>query len=147
MRTAYAIAFTAALGLSAGCDKGTPGGPGTTKNSGSNTPHVGTADDTFTLSVPTLSTKIKQGEAKVVDVGIHRGKNFDQDVALKLEGLPQGVTAEPAAPAIKHGDKDAKVTLKAADTAAVGDFTVKVVGHPGKGGDATNDLKITVDKK
>jgi hypothetical protein len=29
----------------------------------------------------------------------------------------------------------------------LGDFTVKVTGHPTKGPDATNELKITVAKK
>jgi hypothetical protein len=29
----------------------------------------------------------------------------------------------------------------------VGDKTVKVTGHPAKGADATQDFKLTVDKK
>jgi hypothetical protein len=46
-----------------------------------------------------------------------------------------------------HGDTEAKVTLKATADASLGDFTVKVTGHPTKGRDATNELKITVAKK
>jgi len=137
----------AALALFAfvGCDKGTPGGPGVT-TSGQKAPALSTTPETFTLSPPG-SAKLKQGEAKNITISIKRGKNFDEDVALKFEKLPEGVTVEPAAPVIKHGDSDAKVTIKAANDAALGDFTVKVVGHPDKGADASHDLKVTVEKK
>jgi len=136
----------------AGCNKGTPGGPGVDKEKKSSRLEqaqdtVRQAEDTFTLSVPTFSTKLKQGESKEVKVGIDRGKNFGQDVTLKLEGLPTGVSVEPAEPAIKHGDKDVKLTFKAADDAALGDFTITVTGHPEKGPDATNKVKLTVQKK
>jgi len=142
-----AAAVAVGFGL-VGCDKGTPGGPGATgTGSHSVSTAISTAEDTFTLSTPTLSTHIKQGESKVVTIGIKRGKNFGQDVSLKLDGLPEGVTADPSAPSIKAGDEDAKVTFKASDKAALGDFTVKVTGHPGKGADASNDLKLTVEKK
>ena len=142
-----AVAAAAGFGL-VGCDKGTPGGPGATGTGNrSVTTAVSTADDTFTLSVPTLSTSIKQTESKVVSIGIKRGKNFGQDVSLKLEGLPDGVTADPSAPTIKAGEEEAKVTIKASEKAALGDFTVKVVGHPGKGSDASNEFKLTVEKK
>jgi hypothetical protein len=141
--------FTAllVLGLAAftGCNKGTEGGPGAT--GGTNKSRVGQTEDTFSLTVPSLSTKLKQGESKVVDIGIQRGKNFDQDVAVKFDGVPQGVTIDPSSPAIKHGDTQTKITIKAADTAAVGDFTVKVTGHPTKGADAANELKLTLEKK
>ncbi len=32
-------------------------------------------------------------------------------------GLPRGVTLDPTRPRIKHGDTEAKLTLKTADTA------------------------------
>jgi uncharacterized membrane protein len=125
MKTAFAGLLVFGLVAFTGCNKGTEGGPG----------------------APTFSTKLKQGESKVVDIGIKRGKNFDEDVALKFDNMPQGVTLDPASPVIKHGDKETKITVKAANDAAVGDFTVKVTGHPTKGADATNDLKLTVQKQ
>jgi uncharacterized membrane protein len=143
---ASTLAVVCAAGL-VGCGTGTPGGPGATSTGTGRTPSVTTADDSFTLSTPTLSTHIKQGESKVVTIGIHRGKNFGQDVSLKLDGLPKGVTADPASPSIKAGDEDAKVTFKAADDAALGDFSIKVTGHPKTGSDASNDFKLVVDKK
>jgi len=144
--TTAALAAIGAFGL-AGCNSGSSGGPGATGTGSDGKTHVGTAEQTFTLSVPTLSTHIKQGESKVVAIGIKRGKNFDQDVTLKLDGLPKGVTADMTSHSIKHGEDEAKVTLKAADDAALGDFTVKVNGHPATGADATNEFKLTVEKK
>lgn len=148
MNRAFIALFVAAL-LASGCNdpKKTPGGPGATNPTGK-TPVVGQTDNSFTLDVPNLSTSIKQGETKMVSIGIKRGKNFDQDVALKLDGLPAGLTADPAAPWLKKGEEEAKFNLKAADDAAVGDFTVKVQGKPAKdGATAANEFKITVDKK
>lgn len=140
------------LGMLVGCGGGsTPGGPGVDKDKDSKVKKaedmVHQAADTFSLSLPLFSTKIKQGETKVISVGISRGKNFDQDVALKVDGLPQGVTVEPAAPVIKHGETESKVTLKATEDAALGDFTAKVTGHPTMGKDAIHDVKLTVEKK
>jgi hypothetical protein len=103
--------------------------------------------DTFTLSMPFWTTALKQGEAKAVSIAIDREKRFDQDVTLKFEGLPKGVTVEPADAVIKNGTGEAKFVVKAADDAALGDFAVKVTGHPTKGADATHEFKFTVAKK
>ncbi len=94
-----------------------------------------------------MSTTLHQGETRVVEIGIERGKNFDQDVALKVAEGPKGVTFEPASPVSRKGDKDVKLTFKAADDATLDDFTVKMAGHPAKGSDATIDFKIDVAKK
>lgn len=103
--------------------------------------------DTFTLSVPFLSPSLKQGEAKAVAISIKRDKAFDKDVTLAFADLPAGVTVDPATPAIKNGDTETKITLKAADDAALGTFTVKMTGHPTAGADATQEFKFTVAKK
>ncbi len=104
-------------------------------------------EETFTLSVPTFSTSVKQGETKAVSIGINRDKSFDQDVTLKFADLPKGVTLDPVSPVIKHGDTEAKLKLTSVDDAPLGDFTIKVTGHPTKGADASHDFKISVDKK
>jgi uncharacterized membrane protein len=144
-RTFAAVAFAVLFAVT-GCNKGTPGGQGAT-NSTEKGSLFKQGEDTFSLDVPFLSTKLKQGETKAAKIGIKRGKNFDEDVELKFEGLPTGVTIDPAAPTVKHGDSDTNITIKAANDAALGDFTIKVKGHPTKGPDATNDLKLTVQKK
>ena len=146
MKSSFAGLLALALVTLTGCNQGTPGGPGVT-NPPQKQPVYGEADKTFKLSVPLMSTTLHQGETKEVAVGIKRGKNFEGDVTLKFADGPEGVTIESASPIIKHGDTEAKVTLKATADASLGDFTVKVTGHPTKGADATNEFKITVAKK
>jgi uncharacterized membrane protein len=138
-----------ALPLAIGCDnQTTPGGPGATRpTSTTKAPMVGQAEDTFKLSAPTLSTHVTQGESKTATIGINRGKNFDQDVTLKFGELPKGVTIAPSNVVIKHGDKDAQVTITAAADAAIGDFTVPITGTPNKGAVGSTDMKVTVAKK
>jgi uncharacterized membrane protein len=146
MKSLMAGLAVAAVVVLSGCNQGTPGGPGAAQTSSSK-PVVGQADDAFSLDVPKMSTSFKQGETKDLAIDIARGKNFSEDVELKLADVPKGVTIDPATPVIMHSDKDAKLTVKVADDAAIGDFTVKVTGHPTTGADATNEFKITVAKK
>lgn len=154
-QSVVALAFVALLGLVGCSDTGTKGGPGAEKAKDrekdskveQSKDKVRQPEETFSLSVPNLSTHVKQGESKEITISIKRGKNIDEDVSIKFDDIPKGVTLDPASPKIKHGDTDTKVMVKAADDAAVGDFTIKVVGHPSKGADATNQLKLTVDKK
>jgi hypothetical protein len=138
-----------------GCEQGRPGGAGvgteTTPRdttTTTNKPVLGPAENTFTLSVPQLTTHLKQGESKTVSIALSRGKNFDEDVALKFSDIPNGLTIDPPSPMVKHGDKEAKVTVAAAPDAAIGDFTIKVSGHPAKGSpDAVNEFKVSVAGK
>lgn len=116
-----------------------PAAPGTEAN-----PALVDPEDTFRLDAPNLAVSIKQGETKVVTIGISRSKNFDQDVALKFQDLPKGITIDPAEPMIMHGDKEVKLNVTAAADAALNDFTIKMVGHPASGKDATNEFKLTV---
>jgi hypothetical protein len=142
MKSAFVGLLVAALVAAAGCDgKDSPGGPGATNPTGKQ-PLYGQADNTFNLTAP--STGLKQGETKAVSISIKRGTNFQDDVALEFTDVPQGVSLEPASPVIKHGDKATEVTLKAAADASLGDFKVKVTGHPTKGGDGSTELKIAV---
>jgi uncharacterized membrane protein len=147
MKSSCTCLLSAALVAFFGCNnQSTPGGPGASNRS-ENKPIVGRADDTFTLDPPNLVTRLKQGESKAVTIGINRGKNFDQDVSLKFENLPKGMSIEPASPVIKHGDSEAKFAIKATDDAALGDFAIQVTGRPAKGSVASNEVKVTVAKK
>ena len=153
MRTLYAGLAMLSLAALVGCGGATgtsekhAGGPGAATSPSQKEPIVGTAENAFRLSTPMLVTHLKQGESKQVKIGIDRGKNFDEDVTLKFSDVPKGVTIEPASPTIKHGDKEAALMVKAADDAAVGDFKVKVDGHPTKGPDAKDTFEVKVDKK
>ena len=146
MKTSFAGLLALALVTLTGCNQGTPGGSGVT-NPPRKQPAYGEAEKTFKLSVPRMSTTLHQGETKEVSIGIERGKNFEGDVTLMFADGPEGVTVESASPIIKHGDTAAKVTLKAKADASLGDFTVKMTGHPTEGPDATSEFKLTVAKK
>ncbi len=146
MKSSFAGLLALALFALSGCNEGMPGGSGITSPH-QKQPAYGEAENTFKLSVPRMSTTLHQGETKEVTIGIDRGKNFEGDVTLKFAEGPEGVTIESASPIIKHGDTEAKVTLKATADASLGDFTVKVTGHPTMGPDATSEYKINVAKK
>jgi hypothetical protein len=136
MKSSFAGLLLLASVAFTGCNLGTPGGPGATD-----------PNNTFNVSVPTLSTEVKQGETKAASINIQRGTNFDEKVTLVFASLPKGVTLDPRSPVIKRGETEAKVALTATDDASPGDFTVKVTGHPPVGADASNELKITVAKR
>jgi len=147
-----------AIGL-VGCGRGNPGGPGaqrttertTDKNTGEPTSKTTTttneSDKTFTLKPPLLATKIKQGEKRQVDIGISRGRNFDQGVTLSFEDVPKGVTIEPKQLEVGKTQDDAKISVHVADDAVPETYTLRVKGHPATGVDASNEFKITVEKK
>jgi uncharacterized membrane protein len=101
------------------------------------------AKDSFSLNMPSSST-LTQGTTQTVSFGVTRDPKFDQDVTLKFGEMPTGVTAEPSEPVLKHGEATTPVTLTAADNASLGDFAIKVTGHPAKGADASNDFKLNV---
>jgi hypothetical protein len=129
----------------AGCNSGTTGGPGAvTENDRRSSIQP---ENSFSLDVPKLTTSVTQGEAKTVKIGVDRTKNFDEDVKLSFSNVPTGVTVEPQAPVIKHGQEEAVVTIAARADAAVGDFTVKVVGEPTAGPKATSDLPLKIAKR
>jgi len=146
-------ALTLALLVAIGCDKkGTTGGPGVsgTNNSGTGnatTTTVSESRQTFNVTVPSTATTIKQGESKTVTIGVSRGRDFDQAVALKFNDLPAGVTVDPPNAAIKSGDKETSLGIAAAATAAPGDYVIKVVAQPATGDASTADLKIKVEAK
>ncbi|MBY0589631.1 hypothetical protein K2X85_20860 [bacterium] len=104
------------------------------------------AKDTFKLSAPRTSS-IKQGAQQSVAIGIKRDKTFDQEIAVTFVDLPTGVTIEPSAPVIKVGEAETNVTMSAANDAALGDFAIKVTGHPAKGADASKEFTLTVAGK
>jgi hypothetical protein len=131
--------------LVAGCNQGTPGGPGATLASANDKKsEVVQANDTFNLSADMLPTSIKQGERIDTSIGIKRGNNFDEDVSLKFSNVPTGVKLDPESAVIKHGENDIKFALEARKDASLGDFTILVTGHPTKGADAVIPFKISV---
>jgi uncharacterized membrane protein len=138
------LAAAVVFGL-AGCNRESPkGGPGADKaNKG--TPGSDKADS-FTIKVPTGNTNVTQGEQKEISISVSRGDKFDQDVKLTFKA-PEGVQVTPDSVTAKKGGEDAKITVKAADTATVGTTNIKVTGTPATGSATTVDLGIEIKKK
>lgn len=128
-----------------GCSPSTPGGPGTALPE-SEKPMIGQTDNTFTLDVPMMATKLEQGVENTVAIGIKRGTNFAQDVSLKFSDVPQGIHIQPSVPVIARTDEEVKFTIHAAEDAPLGDFTVKVSGVPESGPPANAELTLTISK-
>src|SRR5205823_4314901 len=104
----------------------------------------------LTLTVP-AGVAIKAGGSADLAITIER-KGFDEDVAVKVEDLPKGVSVEGgSAQKIDKGAKEKKLTLKAAEDAGqVKDHVTKVTASfkdGEKDDSATQTFKLTVDKK
>jgi uncharacterized membrane protein len=142
-RTSLALAFAGILAI-VGCEnKSPPGGPGTPRGSGSG-PVVGTADSTFTISVPNVD--IKQGESKKIDVSIKRGKNFDQDVKLEVTDGPKGVTFKFDDTTLKASATETHLMIEASAEAALGTHDVNLHASPATGAKTSTKFKVEVKK-
>ncbi len=98
--------------------------------------------------MPFEAVTLTQGEEQTVLIGINRGQNFAEQVAIEVSGLPSGVTVETTDLAIEPGIRDVTLVLKAADDAALGDFTAELTGHTASSGaDFSKEFKITVAEK
>jgi len=145
------FSLLAALTLTfAGCNReSNKGGPGADKaNNKGSTTTSGSSDrtETFTIKVPPGHTNVTQGGQTEVKVSVSRGSNFDQDVTLTFKPH-DGITVTPDSWTAKKGSDEANITVKAADTAAVGTTNIAVTGTPKTGAAATVDLGIEVKKK
>lgn len=80
----------------------------------------------FALALPTDALTVNQkGEAKL-KISATRQAGFQEEIALKVEGLPEGVTlANDKIPAKKN---DTQLTFKADENAAIGVSEVRIVG-------------------
>jgi uncharacterized membrane protein len=144
------LSLTAFVGCSSS-NSGTSnkvGGPGATQEGTDRKGSIlGPKEGEFSLSPPTFAKKIKQGASDVVTIEIKRGKNFDEDVALSFDGVPDHVSLDPKLAAIKKGEENAKITVKVGEGAGLGDHTITVTGKPTKGEPASAKFTLTVEAK
>ena len=159
MKSFFVGLFVLTLAVAVGCMESSSDGPQTVAQPNrepsnepvkvvAEKPIAGEADKTFSLSAPFESVTLTQGEEQSLLIGINRGENFREEVALEVSGLPQGVTLETADPSIQQGEVEAPLVLKAAPDAALGDFTIKVTGHTASSGaDFSKEVKLTVAQK
>jgi uncharacterized membrane protein len=90
-------------------------------------------------------TSVKPGESATINVAITRDK-FNDPVALKFAGLPEGVSIMENDLTISKDATSAKLTLKAADDAKVVDDHKVAVTASGGGMTQEATFKVTVKK-
>ena len=132
MKTVLILSLIVTASL-AGCKKSEEGGRA--------------GNDTFRLSVPALTTTIKQGEMQVVRVTMERGEGFTQPVKLEAKALG-GLQVDPESTTIKPSDKgDVQLKITAAKDAPLGEMKILVKGTPDKGEPAETEFKVNVTAK
>lgn len=140
--TAVSIGMCFAL---VGCNDSTTGGPGATPGTEDRS-FLRLPEDTFSLDTPMMAARLSPGESRALTIGINRGKNFEEEVSLMLDNLPDGVVVDPPEAVIANGQSEAEFVLQAKEDATPGDFTVTVTGRPSEGADAVAHVKILVEE-
>jgi len=103
-----------------------------------------TTKDGKTLKVTaTKSVTIEQGGTAKVKVSIER-KGFEDEVTVKFDKLPEGVTVEETDGKLAKGVKDREFTLKATSAAKAGKATAKISASGGGVDGDQDDLAIEV---
>jgi uncharacterized membrane protein len=104
-------------------------------------------NEKFKVSVPALSTDVKQGETQVVRVSVEREDGFKQSVKLEMKA-PTGLSVDPDNTTVNAGDKgDLQLKITAAKDAPLGDQKIMVKGTPENGDPVELDFKVTVSAK
>jgi uncharacterized membrane protein len=102
------------------------------------------ADDEFKINVPFFTKDIKQGELLTFVVSLQRGPLFKRDITLTVT-IPKGINVSPSNTTVKAEDKaDVQFQISAPSDAALGDYTIVVVGTPTTGELRSVDFKVKV---
>ncbi len=98
----------------------------------------------FTITVPTFTTSIKQGDVQSVTVSLARGKYFKQDVKLQIMASA-GITVDPSTIIVKASEMpDVQVRITAPKTAPLGEYPVTVMGIPKVGESTATAFNVKV---
>ena len=83
------------------------------------------------LQVDSPKVSLRQGESLDLVVGIERLFDFEGDIQLKLDSLEQakGVQLDGDSITVSKGQKQGKLTIIAAEDAAVGEFPITLKAH------------------
>jgi hypothetical protein len=80
----------------------------------------------FALKLPVDTVNIEQGAETKLKIGIDRSFGFKGEVELSVEGLPEGVTADPVK--IAKNRQDAQLVIKVGESAMPQVAELRVVG-------------------
>jgi uncharacterized membrane protein len=133
MKTAITIVLMLGLTAMYGCQS-------------SSSPQGGsvTEDEGFKIVVPAFTTEIKQGEAQTAIVTLHRDDYFKQNVRL-LINTTKGISLDPTSVLIKSKDKpDVQILITVATDAALGEYSIRVMGTPETGESTSTVFTVKV---
>ncbi|MGZ0169592.1 MAG: PPC domain-containing protein [Planctomycetales bacterium] len=80
----------------------------------------------FALKLPLDTVNIEQGAETKLKIGIDRSFGFKGEVELSVEGLPEGVTADPVK--IAKNRQDAQLVIKVGESAKPQVANIRVIG-------------------
>jgi len=133
MKTAITIVLLSALAVMCGCQT-------------SSSPQGGSVaeDEGFKIVVPAGTTEIKQGETETAIVTLHRDSYFKQNVQL-LINTTKGIGLDPTSVLIKSNDKaEVQIRITAARDAALGEYSIRVMGTPETGESTSTVFTVKV---
>lgn len=128
MKRLFAGVAVLGLALVVGCTKETANGK-----------------DPLSLKAPTGATELKQGDKQDVKLAMERGKDFKDEVTVKVEA-PKGITVEPESKVMAAADKELALKVAAAADAPEGKQTVTVTATPKGGKAVTTKFDVNVKK-
>ena len=132
-RTLVALAVGSMALFTASCNRSSEGGSAGTR-------------DSFTLTAPTLSTPIKQGDRHTVKLELARGSEFKKNVAFQItepKGLKVSIDHKTVSPS---DPSEVSLTIEAEKGAPLGEQTIKVTGTPDSGSPTSVDVKVKVEE-
>jgi uncharacterized membrane protein len=130
MKTAIAIVMSLSLMVILGC--GSPPGGGMSGGEG------------FTITTPTFTTTIKQGETASVTISLKRGEYFKRDVTLEIKAS-KGISVEPTKALVRGSEKpDVQLRITAAKDADLGEYKIYLKGTPETGEATSTEIMVKV---
>jgi hypothetical protein len=103
-----------------------------------------TDGEPFALKAP-AATDLKAGDKQDVKVALERGKDFKDEVTVKLDA-PKGITVEPASKVLAAADKELSVKVGAAADVPEGKQTITITATPKTGKAVTSKFDVNVKK-
>ncbi len=98
----------------------------------------------FKIAVPTFDVEIKQGEIQSVTISLERGESFKQDVKFIIK-TTKGITVEPTDVMVKASDTpDVQLRITVPKDAALGVYSVSVIGTPKTGEPTSTVFNVNV---
>ena len=132
MKKVIMIAVTLALVTVLGCYSSSEKGGSVLKGEG------------FKISVPTFDVEMKQGEIQSVTISLERGESFKQDVKFIIK-TTKGITVEPTDVMVKASDTpDVQLRITVPKDAALGVYSVSVIGTPKTGEPTSTVFNVNV---